>query len=272
MPQDASAAKSSKEDEGANIFTADGKKHLAVVLTTDRGLCGGVNSSLSRMIRKEVNLALKNKANLRIITLGDKGRAQIARDYIPLMAFAVDQAFEKDPIFPLAAALASKIVTQPFDLLTLFYNHYENQAKFVNTYRQIPQMATLAPGAMPATLKGYDVEPPNNGETLVNLQEYAVASALFYAMLETVACETSQRVIAMDNATTNAKDMVHSLSLIYNRGRQSKITTELTESESKKMATATRRPSVPVLTPHSPSSPSPPRSYLRRRGLGGGRD
>ena len=78
-------------------------------------------------------------------------------------------------------------------------------------------------------LKGYEVEPKNNSETLVNLQEYAVASALFYAMLETTACETSQRVMAMDNATENAKDMVHSLSLIYNRARQARITTELSE-------------------------------------------
>jgi ATP synthase F1 gamma subunit len=77
-------------------------------------------------------------------------------------------------------------------------------------------------------LKGYDIE-PDDGEVLLNLQEYGVASALFYAMLETAACETSQRVMAMDSATENAKEMVHSLSLIYNRARQAKITTELTE-------------------------------------------
>ncbi len=64
---------------------------------------------------------------------------------------------------------------------------------------------------------------------LTNLQEYGIASALFYAMLETTACETSQRVMAMDSATENANDMVHRLSLDYNRARQAKITTELTE-------------------------------------------
>jgi ATP synthase F1 gamma subunit len=70
---------------------------------------------------------------------------------------------------------------------------------------------------------------PENDETLMNLQEYGIASALYYAMLETSACETSQRVMAMDSATENAKDMVHRLSLDYNRARQAKITTELTE-------------------------------------------
>jgi F-type H+-transporting ATPase subunit gamma len=78
-------------------------------------------------------------------------------------------------------------------------------------------------------LKGYEIEPEDNSEACLNLQEYAIASALFYAMLETAACEVSQRVMAMDNATTNAKDMVHGLSLIYNRARQAKITTELSE-------------------------------------------
>lgn len=78
-------------------------------------------------------------------------------------------------------------------------------------------------------LTGYEVEPADNSEALINLQEYAVASAIYYAMLETSACETSQRVMAMDNATENANEMVHSLSLIYNRARQAKITTELTE-------------------------------------------
>jgi len=224
-------AKGKDEDaaSGPPIFVADGTRHLAVVLTTDRGLCGGVNSTLTRMFRKELNNALRAKAAVKVVTLGDKGRAQVARDYAPVMAFAVDQAFDKDPVFPLAAALAAKIVAQPYDLLTVFYNRFDNQAKFTSTFRQIPQLAGLKEGDSPASLKGYDVEPEDNAEALVSLQEYAVASALYYAMLNSAACETSQRVIAMDNATTNAKDMVHSLSLIYNRGRQAKITTELAE-------------------------------------------
>lgn len=113
-------------------------------------------------------------------------------------------------------------------MLTLYYNEYENQIKFHNVYKKLPQLATLPAGKMPASLTGYDVEPDGH-DTLVNLQEYAVAASLYYAMLETVACETSQRVTAMDNASTNAKDMVDRFKLIYNRARQAKITTELTE-------------------------------------------
>ena len=228
MPDVKRESKKDDDEKALGLFTDD-KSHLALVMTTDRGMCGAVNSSLSRMMRRELEAALKAGSKLRVITVGDKGRAQIARDYMPIMARSIDQAFDKDPIFPLAAALAVKVVSEPYDMLTLLYNHYENQAKFHNVYKRIPQLAKMRAGEMPAKLTGYEVEPEDNTETLINLQEYAVAAALYYAMLESAACETSQRVMAMDNATTNAKDMVHRLSLIYNRARQAKITTELTE-------------------------------------------
>jgi len=228
-PPVAEEGKKKDEDAALGIFLDTTKKHLVVVVTTDRGLCGAVNSSLARALRRELNAAAKAKASVKVITLGDKGRAQIARDYAPVVVRTIDGLFEKDPIFPLAANIAAKVVQEPYDLLTLYYNHYENQAKFVNTYKQIPQMGALKVGQMPDKLKGYEVEPEENPETMVNLQEYGIAAALYYAMLETAACETSQRVMAMDNATTNAKDMVHGLSIVYNRARQAKITTELAE-------------------------------------------
>jgi F0F1-type ATP synthase gamma subunit len=240
-----------------------------------------VNSSLARALRKELLGAAKDKKDVRVVTLGDKGRAQIARDYVPVMARSFDQLFDKDANFALASAVAAKIIQEPYDYLVLYFNKYENQAKvrgargaarrnppwahggegplrrrmargeglrlfdgisrsptharasphpqFHNTFKVIPQLSALKPGEEPATLKGYEVEPLDNSEAMINLQEYAIASSIFYAMLESAACETSQRVMAMDNATTNAKDMVHSLSLIYNRARQAKITTELSE-------------------------------------------
>jgi ATP synthase F1 gamma subunit len=92
----------------------------------------------------------------------------------------------------------------------------------------LPTPPLTHPKLSPRRLKGYDLEPADP-DTLANMQEYGIASALYYAMLETAACETSQRVMAMDSATENAKEMVHSLSLQYNRARQAKITTELTE-------------------------------------------
>jgi ATP synthase F1 gamma subunit len=222
-------SKEKADDDAAKGIFLDDKKHLITVVTTDRGLCGAVNSSLTRALRKELNAAARAKSSVRLFVLGDKGRAQVSRDYVPIVARTIDSCFDKDPIFPLAAAIATKIVKEPYDILTLWYNHYENQVKFHNVYKKIPQLANMPVGVLPPSLKGYDIEPDNNEETLVNMQEYAVASALYFAMLETTACETSQRVTAMDNASTNAKDMVDRFKLQYNRARQYKITTELTE-------------------------------------------
>jgi len=225
--EEEAGAKKDKDEEIKGLFMED-RAHLCVLMTTDRGLCGAVNSSLARSLRRELNAGMKEGRTIRLVTLGDKGRAQIARDYMPLVSRAIDQCFDKDPTFAIASAMATRIVNVPYDALTLYYNHYENQAKFHNTFKVIPQLATLKPGQMPAKLKGYEMEPEDD-ETLLNLQEYGIASALYYAMLETAACETSQRVMAMDSATENAKEMVHNLSLQYNRARQAKITTELTE-------------------------------------------
>lgn len=211
------------EDAARGVFL-DGRDHLCVILTTDRGLCGSVNSSLTRGLRKELAVAAAAGAKVRLFVIGEKGRAQIARDNIPITVTSIDGYSDRDPIFPLAASFASRIVSNSYEVLTLCYNTYENQIKFHDTYAKIPKIA----GALPPSLKSYEVE-PEGPDTLVNLEEYAVASALYYCMLETTACETSQRVTAMDNASTNAKDMVGAFKLTYNRARQAKITTELSE-------------------------------------------
>jgi F-type H+-transporting ATPase subunit gamma len=147
--KEATGGKKDKDEEIKGLFLDD-RKHLCVAITTDRGLCGAVNSSLARSLRRELDVAAKEKRSVRLITLGDKGRAQLARDYAPVVPFAIDQCFDKDPVFPLAAAMAARIVQQPYDVLTLYYNHYENQAKFHNTYKRIPQLANMKAGQRPA--------------------------------------------------------------------------------------------------------------------------
>lgn len=144
------------EDAEMGIFLDD-KKHLVVVITTDRGLCGSVNSSLTRSLRKELNAAAKAGSDVRLFVLGEKGRAQIARDYIPIVARSVDAYMDRDPVFQLAASLASKIIVEPYDILTLWYNQYENQVKFQNTFKKIPKLTGLGAGRMPDSLKGYSV-------------------------------------------------------------------------------------------------------------------
>jgi len=92
------ALKADEEDAVQGVFLDD-KKHLVVCVTTDRGLCGSVNSSLTRKLRKELDAAARSSRDLRVVTLGEKGRQQISRDYTPMMARAVDGYLDRDPIF-----------------------------------------------------------------------------------------------------------------------------------------------------------------------------
>jgi F-type H+-transporting ATPase subunit gamma len=215
-------AEKSADEQGA-------KKIMCVVQTTDRGLCGGVNSSVTRFAKEKFKNLEAAGHEVSVMALGDKARVQIGREMPHLMKASVDQCFDKDPMFPLAAAIAENIVRQEYDTLCFMYNEFENTAKFNTVSCYMPTMAGFAVGVLPPKLSGYSVEPENNEETLINLQEYATAGVMYSIMLESQASEVSQRIIAMENASTNAGDMVDRFTLTYNRGRQAKITTELTE-------------------------------------------
>jgi ATP synthase F1 gamma subunit len=218
------------EDTGVDeLPPVPGQKRLIMVLTTDRGLCGPVNSSLGRASMKYVHELQAAGEDVSLIVCGEKGRVSIAREFADNTVLAIDSAFDKDPIFELASAVAERAVSREFDTLTLMFNEFFSAAKFNNVRCHFPQLAGLPVGVMPERFADYDVEPENTEETLVNLMEYGVGGSFFYAMLESQACEISQRVTAMDNASTNAGDMVDRFTLIYNRARQAKITTELTE-------------------------------------------
>ena len=206
-----------------------GKTQLLLVLTTDRGLCGGVNSTLTRSLGPYLEQQAKKGYNVKLFVLGEKGRAQLVRDHAHQTVAAIDSAFDKEPIFSMAGAIGERVVSEEFDVLTLVYNEFINASKFETTMKHFPQLAGLPVGTLPAAFTGYEVEPDNAEEALVDLMEFGVAGSLYYALMESQACEISQRVVAMENASSNSSDLVDRLSIIYNRGRQAKITTELAE-------------------------------------------
>lgn len=213
----------------AKLEAGEPVKQLIVPVTTDRGLCGSVNSSLARTLNPYIQEQKKAGVDVSLFVLGEKGRAQIGKENPDDTVMVIDSAFDKEPIFATAAKIGELIVAQDFDYLTFVYNQYWSAAKFTMETAHIPQFAGLPVGVMPESFKGYEVEPANNEEALVNMMEFSVAGGLYYQLLETQACEISQRVTAMENASTNAGDMVDRLTLQYNRARQAKITTELTE-------------------------------------------
>jgi len=205
------------------------KKVLVVAVTSDRGLCGGVNSSVARYAREQFRVLKEAGHEVSLIAIGDKARQQIARESGDKARRALDSCFDKDAIFPLAAAFGEKIVKEPYDVIAFLHNQFENAAKFNTVTTYVPRMSGYAVGILPPKLSGYGIEPENNEESLANMAEFAVAGVMYNILLHQQACEVSQRIVAMDNASTNATDMVGRFTLFYNRARQSKITTELTE-------------------------------------------
>lgn len=226
------AEKPAEETEGDEADAGAGPEsvhHLIVPLTTDRGLCGSVNSNLTRSLGPTVRAMEKEGHKIDLFVLGEKGKSQLGRMVPENFVSAVFGGFDKEPTFGLASAIAEKIVSRDFDVITFWFNEFENAARFNVVTKRVPKLAGLPVGQRPEMFADYTVEPEDNEETLANMMEYGVAGSLYYMMLENQCSEMASRMTAMDSATNNANEMVDSLTLFYNRARQAKITTELTE-------------------------------------------
>ena len=202
--------------------------HLLVVLTAERGLCGGFNSSISRLARAHAERLVREGKTVKILTVGKKGREALKRDWASSMVAQVDLSAVKRVGYPNAQAVARDILSRfdggEFDVATLFYSRFESVVTQVPTAQQIIPAKFAATG--PTTL--YDYE-PSEEEILADLLPRGVATQLFAALLENAASEQGARMSAMDNATRNAGDMIDRLTIVYNRSRQAKITNELIE-------------------------------------------
>jgi F-type H+-transporting ATPase subunit gamma len=202
--------------------------HLLVVLTAERGLCGGFNSSISRLARAHAERLVREGKTVKILTVGKKGREALKRDWSSQMVAHVDLSAVKRVGYPNAQAVARDILSRfdggEFDVATLFYSRFESVVTQVPTAQQI--IPAMFESTGPATL--YDYEPSEEA-ILADLLPRGVATQLFAALLENAASEQGARMSAMDNATRNAGDMIDRLTIVYNRSRQAKITNELIE-------------------------------------------
>lgn len=205
------------------------KTHMFLIVTTDRGLCGGVNSQIIRAARAQVDRFEDAGHDVKMFVLGEKGRSGLFRFYGDKFVRVIDAAFDKDVTFSLAAAIAGQVVEEEYDAVTMFFNTYENAARFTVTARQFPKISGLPVGTRPAIYHNWEIEPEDNEEALANLEEYALAGSIYGALLESQTSEMASRMTAMDSATSNATEMVDRFTLQYNRARQAKITTELVE-------------------------------------------
>ena len=210
--------------------------HLLVVATSDRGLCGGFNSTIVREARLQIRTLQTAGKDIKILCVGRKARAQLVRDYGALIVDTIDDVGRPSLGYADAAAISGRLLAlydnDAFDVCTVVYN------KFVSAIRQIVTVQHLIPFGLPSfdggepetqgAKAGYEFEPEEN-EILAELLPLNLSVQIYRALLENNASEQGARMAAMDNATRNAGDMIDRLTLNYNRTRQAAITSELIE-------------------------------------------
>ena len=214
------------------VGTGNDKTHLCVVLTADRGLCGGFNSNICKLAKMKFKEILNDGKNLKIITAGSKGYDQIKREYGKYIIKKFSFKDKKQITFKEAEIIGKEIINlfnqNEFDKCILFYNNFKN------VITQIPQEQQIIPAEKKSSdLKNdnalfYEFE-PDEDEILEDLLPKNISTQVFKAFLENAASEQGSRMTAMDNATRNAGDLVDKLTINYNRSRQASITKELIE-------------------------------------------
>ncbi len=212
--------------------TGSDQVHLLVVATAERGLCGGFNSSITKLAREHAERLLREGKTVKIMTVGKKGNDALKRVYGKYIVNAVNFQGTKSVQFDHASGVAHKVLAMyeagEFDVCTLFFSEFKSVISQKPTaLRIIP--ASYDPSKVP-DLGGavYDAE-PEEGEILDELLPRNISIQVFRGLLENAASEQGARMSAMDNATRNAGDMINKLSIKYNRQRQAQITKELIE-------------------------------------------
>ena len=213
--------------------TGKDEVHLCIVMTADRGLCGGFNTNICKKAREYFKQILKNNKKLKIITVGSKGADQLRRGFKDYIIERISYKNLKSISVNEASEITSKVITmfnkEEFDVCTIFYN------KFKSVISQEPQAQQIIPvKSQEVTQKEnvedvqYEFEPEEN-EILEHLLPQNITTQIFKAFLENAASEQGSRMSAMDNATRNAGDLIDKLTINYNRSRQAVITKELIE-------------------------------------------
>jgi F-type H+-transporting ATPase subunit gamma len=216
------------------VGTGKDDVHLLIVMTAERGLCGGFNSNIAKLARQDAQRLTAAGKTVKILTVGRKGADNLRRSYGRQIIDRVDLRGLKQIGFEAAADIARKILTMfeagEFDVATLYFSEFKSVITQKPTALQlIPAKLAEGDGAAaggPGAI--YEYEPEEN-EILSELLPRNIASQIFRGLLENAASEQGARMSAMDSATRNAGDMIDKLTLRYNRQRQANITKELIE-------------------------------------------
>ena len=209
----------------------DVKTHLLIVVSADKGLCGGFNGSIARQTRQEINRLENEGKSVLVYMVGKKAADNLGREILNKTFERIENLQGSNVDYNKVRGVAEKILLgfadNQFDQVSIIYN------QFVNAITQNVVVAPLIPANVVGEQKNeslvvYDYEPEQN-ELLELLLPRNITTQIFSALLESSAAELAARMTAMDNATRNAGDMIDSLTLVYNRTRQANITKELIE-------------------------------------------
>ena len=224
------------KENSSKLLVGTGREdtHLCIVLTADRGLCGGFNTNIIKKAKNYFDKLSKEGKKFKIITVGTKGYDQLKRNYkdkiIEKISFKDSKNINYFDAEKVGSLILEKFDKEEFDICTIFYN------KFKNVMTQIPQQQQIIPLQSEEENDSSNEQPddsyefePDEDEILSNLLPKNISTQIFKAMLENSASEQGSRMTAMDNATRNAGELVDKLSIEYNRSRQAAITKELIE-------------------------------------------
>jgi F-type H+-transporting ATPase subunit gamma len=205
------------------------QKTLIVAITSDKGLCGGCNSFVTKAVKLAAKTMTKQGKDFELVVVGDRGRSQLARVHADKIKRTL--SFASSPgTFSLAAALKGELLTaggtSEYDAIMIFYNTYVNKATYKQMYKIVKPFRGEGENE---PMVQYEFEPETKSEILEDLNEYVLTCQLYHSFLDAACSEQSARMSAMENATKNAGELIQSLQLRYNRARQSRITTELIE-------------------------------------------
>jgi F-type H+-transporting ATPase subunit gamma len=227
-------------EDAPKLLAGSGKDqvHLIVVVTSDRGLCGGFNGNITRSVRKRITELHGAGKEVKLLCVGRKGRDSLRRDHRNLIVDSIEGVDKGGLGFNTAAEIAERLVDMfvagEFDVCSVVYNRFKSVIAQVVTWQQLVPFGggaeAEADEAAGDDLGGaiYEFE-PDETEILAVLMPQNMGVQIFRSLLESQASEHAARMTAMDNATRNAGDMIERLNLVYNRTRQAAITREIIE-------------------------------------------
>jgi F-type H+-transporting ATPase subunit gamma len=210
-------------------FSGLPEKILVVPFSSDKGLCGGINTYITRGVKVLHKAQMAAGKQMDVCIIGDKGRAQLRRTHGDLIMRSATEV-QAPGSFGLASALATELMSvgaaTDYDAVVLIYNSYVNAAVYKQKYKILTPFSDATEDT--TFMPGYDFD-MDKEQAMEDLFEYMLASQVFHSFMDGAASEQSARMTAMENASKNANEMIDSLTLRYNRARQARITTELIE-------------------------------------------